>query len=272
MSALFSVPMAAYSLFRYNPRMDYSRAIRPRFSLYVLDLDGTLVDSLEDLWLSVNWILGRKGFPAVDRETVRRAVGNGARNLLARCFARAADVAAPADHAGAIDAPDKNIPAVGAQTVPAGAALDAILDEYRAHYDAHCAEHTALYPGMREWLEDLSAAGARLAVLTNKPETATRTLLDALGVAPLFSVIAGPETYGTLKPDPAGLRAIMSALGARAEETVMVGDSAVDVETARNAGVAAVALSGGLGDEESLRAALDAYKAAGGDTLLVERP
>ncbi len=243
--------------------MDYSRAIPSRFRLYVLDLDGTLVDSLEDLWLSVNWILGRKGFPPVERETVRRAVGNGARNLLARCFARAS-AQAPVGGSAASSC-------LGGIAIPEGAALDAILDEYRAHYDAHCAEHTALYPGMRDWLETLRAGGARLAVLTNKPETATRTLLDALGVAPLFSVIAGPETYGTLKPDPAGLRAIMSALGAKSEETVMVGDSAVDVETARNAGVAAIALSGGLGDGDALRAALDAYRLSGGDTFFVER-
>lgn len=243
--------------------MDYSRAIPSRFRLYVLDLDGTLVDSLEDLWMSVNWILERKGFPSVDRETVRRAVGNGARNLLARCFARAAAQMPSADSTDSVSG--------SGNPVPEGAALDAVLDEYRAHYDAHCAERTALYPGMRDWLEALIASGAGLAVLTNKPEGATRTLLEALGVSSLFAVIAGPETYGTLKPDPAGLRAIMDALGAKPGETVMIGDSAVDVETARNAGVAAVALTGGLGDGEALRAALDAYTASGGDTLLVER-
>jgi phosphoglycolate phosphatase len=260
--------MAANALFRYNPRMDYSRAIPEGFKLYVLDLDGTLVDSLEDLFLSVNWILARKGFPSVDRETVRRAVGNGARNLLARCFAASSSLAAGGDYAVAPGSCGRSpISAVP----PSVAELDAILEEYRAYYDAHCMEHTALYPGMRDWLDSRRASGSSLVVLTNKPEGATQTLLAALGVSPLFSVVAGPETYGSLKPDPAGIRAIMNALGATNGETAMVGDSAVDVETARNAGVAAIALTGGLGDGKALRAALDAYMAAGGDTLLVER-
>ena len=234
--------------------MDYSGFVPDSFSLYVFDLDGTLVDSLADLSLSVNWILAREGFSPVSDETVRRAVGNGARNLLARCFA--ATVAA-ADGAG--------------KPVPDDTAMDRILEAYRAHYDAHCAEHTALYPGMREWLDFLAAKGRSLAVLTNKPENATRLLLRALGIERFFAVIAGPESFGALKPDPAGLEAIMQAVGAGRKDTVMVGDSSVDVETARNAAVAVCAITGGLGDEVALREALRAAEADGLPAWLIER-
>lgn len=235
--------------------MDYAGVAPDSFSLYVFDLDGTLVDSLADLALSVNWILAREGFPPVGDETVRRAVGNGARNLLARCFAAAA-----------------SSPGGEGRTVPDAQAMDRVLEAYRAHYDAHCAEHTALYPGMREWLESLAARGKSLTVLTNKPENATRLLLRALGIEGFFAVIAGPESSGALKPDPAGLEAIMQAVGAGEKDTVMVGDSSVDVETARNAGIAVCAITGGLGDEAALREALRAAESDGLPVWLIERP
>jgi len=219
--------------------MDYSLIIPDRFRLYAFDLDGTLVDSLEDLYLSVNWILARKGFPLVDRETVRRSVGNGARKLIAQTFAAAAESSG--------------------RVVPSGTELDGILAEYRARYEAHCAEHTALYPGIREWLDLLRARGASLAVLTNKPERATRALLDALKVSDLFMAIAGPETFGATKPDPAGLNGIIGLAGAGLAETVMIGDSTIDVLTARNAGVACCGITGGLGDASAMLSLLPEY-------------
>lgn len=214
--------------------MDYSGFVPEHFGLYVFDLDGTLIDSLEDLARSVNWILSEYGYPPIDDETVRRGVGNGARNLLVRAFGSSARA--------------------GSQAAPADGEIDAALIRYRSHYDAHCTEHTRLYPGIREWLDVLINRGVKVAVLTNKPEQATRTLLDALGVADLFDVIAGPETFGALKPDPAGLCAIMAKCGACAADTVMIGDSSVDIETARNAGVTSCGITGGLGDDEPLRA------------------
>jgi phosphoglycolate phosphatase len=89
----------------------------------------------------------------------------------------------------------------------------------RAHYDTHCTDHTRLYPGMTEWVDAIAASGGVSAVLTNKPERATRALLAFLGVEPRFVAIAGPETFGALKPDPAGLLAIMRAVGAAPGET-----------------------------------------------------
>jgi phosphoglycolate phosphatase len=223
--------------------MDYTGYIGADARLCVFDLDGTLVDTLEDLWLSVNWILGEHCLPAVERETVRRAVGNGALTLLRRCFAESARSCG--------------------KPYPGDEAVAHALEPYRTHYDAVCADHAKLYPGILEWLEFLSAGGCALAVLTNKPELAARRLLSALGIARFFTAIAGPETYGALKPDPAGVSAIMDACGiVRAPEApcdsvpsrgvYMIGDSGVDVMTARNAGVIACGITGGLGDEGEL--------------------
>lgn len=211
--------------------MDYTGYIGSGARLCVFDLDGTLVDTLEDLWLSVNWILGEEGSAGVGRETVRRAVGNGALTLLKRCFAASAQTCG--------------------KPYPGDAAVERALDPYRARYDATCADHASLYPGMREWLEFLSARECALAVLTNKPELSARRLLAALGVDGFFAVIAGPETYGALKPDPAGVRAIMKACGI-SRGVYMIGDSVVDIMTARNAGVVSCGITGGLGDEGEL--------------------
>lgn len=214
--------------------MDYTRAIPGRFELYIFDLDGTLIDSLADLARAVNETLTLHGFGPVDVETVRRSVGNGARNLIARCFAASA--------------------AASNRAVPEPSFLDAVMPGYRAAYEAHATDRTTLYPGIREWLDNLKARGKRMVVLSNKPVAASKTILRALDVERYFSLIAGPETTGTLKPDPAGITLALSSLEIAASAAVMVGDSSVDIETARNAGVASCGITGGLGDAAALRA------------------
>lgn len=214
--------------------MDYTRAVPGRFELYIFDLDGTLIDSLADLAAAVNETLTLHGFGPVDAETVRRSVGNGARNLIARCFAASA--------------------ASSGLATPESAFLDAVMPGYRAAYEAHATDRTTLYPGIREWLENLQARGKRMVVLSNKPVAASITILRALGVERYFSIIAGPETTGTLKPDPAGITLALSTLEIAASAAVMVGDSSVDIETARNAGVSSCGITGGLGDGAALRA------------------
>ncbi len=222
--------------------MDYTRLVPDRFKLYLFDLDGTLVDSLADLAQSVNWILEQKGYAPVDRETVRRSVGNGARNLLIRCFAHSAEKQSPA-----------GLPA------PTDPEMSVILGEYRAYYDAHCTAQTALYPGMREWLDHLASRGVAMAVLSNKPVAASISILRALDAERYFSVIAGPETTGTLKPDPAGVALVLGSMGCPEVETLLVGDSFVDIETARNAGVSSCGITGGIGDDAALRASAPDY-------------
>jgi len=221
--------------------MDYTGYIPETISLYIFDLDGTLIDSLEDLALSVNWILGKYKYSVIEREIVRHAVGNGAKNLLLQCFRASAVLAGK-------DFPEK--PALSPET------LEEALVFYREHYNANCTQHTRLYSGILEWLENLSLRGCKMAVLTNKPEFTTRQLLYRLELLDFFEVAAGPETFNVLKPDPAGIFAIQKLTGIPADRTVMIGDSGVDIQTARNAGVLACGITGGLGDDKELRASL----------------
>jgi len=214
--------------------MDFTSYIPEHILLYIFDLDGTLIDSLEDLFLSVNWILRKFDYPAIDRETVRRCVGNGAKNLLVQSFRASAKIACSEK---AALSPEK---------------IEEVLVQYREYYNEHCTAHTRLYKGIREWLENLSVRGCKMAVLTNKPEFVTRRLLSSLGVFDYFVIVAGPETFKVLKPDPAGIYGIQKLTEITAERTVMIGDSIVDIQTARNAGVLACGITGGLGDDNEL--------------------
>jgi phosphoglycolate phosphatase len=186
--------------------------------LAVLDLDGTLVDSVDDLHASVNHALAAVGLPLRTRDEVRSFVGEGARVLLARSVA------------------------------PRGELLEPALAAWREHYAAHCLDRTRAYPGMEEVL-----AGARrtLAVHTNKPGAMARKILAGLGLLDRFVAVVGGDE-APRKPDPAGLLRIMAAAGATASETVFVGDSRHDLETARAAGVTLVAVTWGLSSRAEL--------------------
>jgi phosphoglycolate phosphatase len=189
--------------------------------LAVLDLDGTLVDSLGDLHASVNHALAAVGLPPRSLEEVRGFVGEGARRLLERSVGARADL------------------------------LDPALEAWRVHYEAHLLDRTRPYPGIEAALR---GAGRELAVLTNKPGAMARRILEGLGLAPRFrAVVGGGEA--PRKPDPGGLRALMAEAGAGPGETVLVGDSRVDVETGRAAGVRVVAVTWGLGRREELAGA-----------------
>jgi phosphoglycolate phosphatase len=198
--------------------------------LAILDLDGTLVDSLDDLAASVNHALATVGLPPRSRDEVRGFVGEGARRLVARAVAPRDDLLEPA------------------------------LAAWREHYEAHCLDRTRLFPGLAPVL---AAATRPLAVLTNKPGPLARKILAGLGVADRFTAVVGGDE-APRKPDPAGARALMARAGATPEETVLVGDSRVDVATGRAAGVGVVAVTWGLGARDDLVAA--------GATALVEAP
>jgi phosphoglycolate phosphatase len=175
-------------------------------SLIVFDLDGTLVDSRLDLAESTNEMLGTYGAPALPVDRVAMMVGEGARKLVER--------------------------ALGA------AGLDAAEPEALARfleiYGRRLLVHTRPYEGIAEALERLNAAS--LAVLTNKPGELTRRLLEAFDLARHFSQVIGGDSPWGRKPDPTGLRALMQGAGVPAADTWLVGDSMIDVETARRAG------------------------------------
>jgi phosphoglycolate phosphatase len=186
--------------------------------LVVFDLDGTLVDSARDLASAVNETLVRVApdRPPLPVEVVKEFVGDGAAVLLARTL----------HHAGLDLRPE--------------AVLPAFMESYRRHL----LDTTTLYPGV---LETLDGLGDRtLAVLTNKPAAMSRILLESLGVAARFARVWGPEDAGVKKPDPAGLLRLVRELGFSPSDTALVGDSGVDVATARAAGVFSVAVTYGL--------------------------
>jgi phosphoglycolate phosphatase len=191
--------------------------------LVVFDLDGTLVDSSHDLGAAINAMLARldpRG-PPLSVADVTSFIGNGARTLVSRSLV----------HSGRHESVEQ--------------ALPLFLEEYRQRL----LDTTRLYPGTEALLESLQ--GRHLAVLTNKPGDMSRSLLGGLGVAPLFFRIYGGGDLPARKPDPVGLVRLMEESGKTKEETVLVGDSSVDVRTARAAGVRAVGVSWGF-DRDSL--------------------
>jgi phosphoglycolate phosphatase len=186
--------------------------------LAVFDLDGTLVDSVDDLHASVNHALASLGLPLRTIEEVRGFVGEGARVLLTKAVA------------------------------PRGDLLEPALAAWREHYVAHCLDRTRPYPGVEALL---ACARRTLAVHTNKPGAMARKILAGLDLLPRFAAVVGGDE-APRKPDPAGLLRIMEAAGATPAETVFVGDSRHDVATARAAGVEAVAVTWGLSSREEL--------------------
>jgi phosphoglycolate phosphatase len=189
--------------------------------LAILDLDGTLLDTLDDLWGAVNAALAEVGLPARSRAEVERFVGEGVRLLLARAVAPRHDLLEPA------------------------------LAAWWRHYQVHCLDRTRPFPGMRE---QLARAGRHLAVLTNKPGRLARHILAGCGLADRFAAVVGGDE-APRKPDPAGALDLMRRFGARRDQTVFVGDSPVDVRTARAAGVPLVAVTWGFRPRTELRAA-----------------
>lgn len=190
-------------------------------SLVVFDLDGTLVDSKQDLADAVNRLLASCGAPPLPEARIARMVGDGAATLVARAFATSG-----------IDPPGDALP------------------RFLSFYDECLLDHTRPYAGIEMVLEQLSRR-LPLAVLTNKPDRATRRVLDGLGLSPFFAperVIGGDGPFPR-KPDPTALRALASRVGAETVRTVLVGDSAVDWRTARAAGAIACVASYGFGFE-----------------------
>ena len=176
--------------------------------LFVFDLDGTLVDSLRDLSDSANELLVSCGGAPIETAAVGRMVGEGAATLVARVFA-AAGVARPAD----------------------------ALERFLAIYDTKLLNHTRTYEGIPEALAAI-AERASLAVLTNKPLIATRRILDGLNLSRFFeagSVLGGDGPLAR-KPDPTALHALCAHANVIGSDAMLVGDSLIDWETARNAG------------------------------------
>jgi len=199
----------------------------------LFDLDGTLVDSAADLAQAVNHALRGLGLPERPLAEIATFVGEGAARLVERAVAPRAEL------------------------------LDQGLALWWEHYQAHLLDHTALYPGIRRLLE-----GARvpLAVHTNKPGTLARQILAGLGVLQHFAEVVGGDE-APRKPDPTGTRAILARLGVSPEEAVYIGDSVIDVETARAVPMRLVAVTWGLVPEARLAAAGAEIRVRAADAL-----
>jgi phosphoglycolate phosphatase len=217
-----------------------------RLKLLVFDLDGTLIDSAQDLCNSVNATLIRFGRAPLEDAIVAGMIGDGALMLVRRAFTKADG--APVSHPG----DDDLSPGTPVDEDLLGKAHAWFLDYYREHK----LDFTYAYQGVLEALAALRAlhdqpccTSRAMAVLTNKPVRPAREICAALGLAPYFMGIYGGNSFSTKKPDPEGLLALMAEAGAKPEETVMIGDSKVDVLTARNAGAWSIGCTFGLAPE-----------------------
>jgi phosphoglycolate phosphatase len=177
--------------------------------LLIFDLDGTLIDSRLDLANAVNATRGHLGMSPLANERVYSYVGNGAPLLIRRALGEQA-------------------------TEPE---IERALDYFLQYYGDHDLDNTNLYPGVRESLDRLRDAGKRMAVLTNKPVRMTRSIVEGLGIRGHFFQVYGGNSFEQKKPHPMGVEALMREAGVDRAATMMVGDSSVDVLTARNSGI-----------------------------------
>ena len=193
------------------------------YTTAIFDMDGTILDTLDDLADSVNYALGLHGMPASPRPEVRQHLGNGMDYLIAH-------------------------------SVPAGTSHELeqqVLAEFKADYAKRCVVKTAPYPGILDLMAELRRRGIARAVVSNKGDFAVQELVERYFPG-VFDIAVGEREGIRRKPAPDTVYAVMDELGADPVDTVYIGDSEVDVETARNAGIACIAVDWGFRDHDVL--------------------
>ena len=207
------------------------RSFDPRsIKLVIFDLDGTLIDSRLDLVHSVNAALRHIGRAALPDNVIASYVGDGAPILIQR--------------------------ALGGEKVDEAVVREG-LQFFLSYYREHKLDHTTVYAGVHEALESIQNSGSKcdhqnngnaraMAILTNKPVIPSRVIVDALGLGPFFVQVYGGNSFASKKPDPEGARKLLEECGVRPDQAVIVGDSYVDVETGRNAGLWSVGVTYGF--------------------------
>jgi len=215
-----------------------------KWKLVIFDLDGTLIDTINDLGAAVNHVLDSEGLPLHSMDEYRLMVGGGIRNLVYR----------------ALPEEQKSNERL----------LEALLGRFVEYYSAHICDYSRPYDGMRELLLSLNEAGVGMAVASNKFQAGTQMLIGRLYPGVKFECVFGGRDGFPLKPDPAVLRIIMESCGVEAFRCLMVGDSAVDTKTAAAAGIASVAVSWGFRPAEAAEGATYKVSSAAelGDLIL----
>lgn len=194
-----------------------------KYQLAIFDLDGTILDTLEDLTISLNVALEQSGYPKRSIEEVRCFVGNGIRKLMERGVPEGTPVSE----------------------------IDRVHERFTVHYQAHCADHTKPYTGIPELLHALRETGIRTAVVSNKADYAVQELCEQYFPG-LFDVVVGERTGIARKPAPDSVQEVLRRIGISKEHAVYIGDSDVDVATAKNAQMEELAVTWGFRSEAFL--------------------
>jgi phosphoglycolate phosphatase len=189
--------------------------------LLIFDLDGTLINSKLDLAHAVNATRKMLGMPPLEHEIIYSYVGNGAPLLIRR--------------------------AIGPEA--SEEQLQQSLDFFLAYYRDHMLDYTVLYRGVKETLDALRSRGCEMAVLTNKPVRISKAIVDGLGVGEHFSHVYGGNSFEQKKPHPIGVDTLLIETATDRSRALMIGDSSVDIQTARNAGIAACGVTYGFQPE-----------------------
>ena len=214
------------------------------FDAAIIDLDGTLVDTLGDFAVALNLMLADLALPPVGRDVVALRVGKGSEYLIESVLLYVLNM--PSAHTGRAQAAI-NLEAKAKQLLPAA------WTSYQRHYLAINGQHASVYPGAVQGLRQLQSRGLKLACLTNKPLAFARSLLVLKGLDGFFSEVFGGDSFERKKPDPLPLLKTSAALGSLPARTLVIGDSSNDAQAARAAGCPVLLVTYGYNHGEPVR-------------------